>query len=130
MTIIDHMTKRVHWVAMKEDTSAKQFAWIFIDKFVRLHRIPHKLFQTDTHGLYVTSGNTCGGHWYPNGLLAYYSTHKRTDKLRKEMTSVLLTSRLLPYNTLSLVTICSGSLNSHTTPQGTPTLTVHLLHAT
>lgn len=37
VTIIDHMTKRAQWFGMKEETLAEEFAWLFMDKYVRLH---------------------------------------------------------------------------------------------
>ncbi|MCU1500217.1 MAG: uncharacterized protein JWM47_4170, partial [Acidimicrobiales bacterium] len=40
VTIIDHMTKRAHWYALKETTSAEEFASMFINKFIRLHGVP------------------------------------------------------------------------------------------
>jgi len=41
--IIDHITKWAHWVAIKEDTSTEEFAWIFIDKYVRLYSVPAQI---------------------------------------------------------------------------------------
>jgi len=39
-TIIDHLTKRVHWFPMKESMSVQEFTWLFVKHYVRLHGLP------------------------------------------------------------------------------------------
>lgn len=39
-TIVNHLTKQVHWFPKHESCTAPEFAWLFVSNYVRLHGIP------------------------------------------------------------------------------------------
>jgi len=45
VTVIDSLTKRAHWFAVKETISAEDFAGIFVDFHMRLHGLPKSIIS-------------------------------------------------------------------------------------
>lgn len=43
VTIVDHMSKRVHWFPTNEKIDAKDFAVLFFDNYVRYHGLPSRI---------------------------------------------------------------------------------------
>jgi hypothetical protein len=53
LVIVDHFTKGVHLVSAKESWSAEEFAFVFFDRFIRLHGLPDKIVS-DRGSLFVS----------------------------------------------------------------------------
>jgi hypothetical protein len=43
LVVVDHLTKGVHLVAANESWTAEEFAFVFLDRFIRLHGLPDKI---------------------------------------------------------------------------------------
>ena len=55
ISVIDHLTKRAHFVAASEDgLTAEEFAHVFLREFVRLHGFPEKIVS-DRDGRFISS---------------------------------------------------------------------------
>ncbi|PLW35736.1 hypothetical protein PCANC_23696 [Puccinia coronata f. sp. avenae] len=53
LVIVDHLTKGIHLVAAKETWDAEEFAFVFLDRFIRLHGLPDRIVS-DQGSLFIS----------------------------------------------------------------------------
>ena len=54
LVIVDHFFKGAHLIAVKEAWSAEQFAFVFLDRFIRYHGLPDRIVS-DRGSIFVST---------------------------------------------------------------------------
>src|SRR6266480_230516 len=90
ISIIDHLTKRAHFIPTKESMSAREFATIFLREYVRLHGIPSK-FVTDRDVRFISEFWDAVTKAWESKLLMSTAFHPQTDGQTEKVNDIVST---------------------------------------
>jgi hypothetical protein len=90
ISIIDHLTKRAHFIPTKESMTAREFATIFTREYIRLHGIPSKII-TDRDVRFTSEFWEAVTEAWESKLLMSTAFHPQTDGQTEKVNNVVST---------------------------------------